>query len=606
MGKDLIQKKRQWPAILVICMGAFLNLTACSQLSEKPAEPALSPVSKTVEDSEKTAVENQADMPSVKMSPQTMYQILLAEMLVQKGNNSAAFGVLYPVAAETRDPKLAERVFQLSMLTYDLSAIKESAKLWRDVSPDEAVAWKASYLMSVREGNIEQGIAFWKRYQALSTNTLAQDLIAASIRVPQTAPAEYGLPFLKAVHQLYPDEPAGIYGLGAAAETYGDYKTAIQYLEKAAPLYQAQADKDDEAFVAAKVYRETNRLLANAYLKSNQAALGLKRLEDYVDEHDDDWLMQERYARLEVKAGFYQRAEKRYLRIIENEPKAYTSKLSVALLRLERDEFASAEKLLVELKDVPQYRSTALYYLGVSAQEQNHLKQAKGYYGLIQSQDYLVDAKLHIAEIDFSTIGLQKTIQNLNAVKASSPEDQIKLYRGKAIFYNLSGEKEKAVEEYNQALALDKNQVELYLMQAMLFYDLEQYDRYEANLKQALSINPNDVDVLNALGYFYAEQKRELDQATELLDKALSLAPDRYYVLDSRGWLAYQKGQYEEAESYLKRALDIQLDDEVLIHLIYTQWRLNKKTAATRLWKKYHSKFPDNQRLQRILLDLSS
>ncbi|MBD3611319.1 MAG: tetratricopeptide repeat protein [Hydrogenovibrio crunogenus] len=341
-------------------------------------------------------------------------------------------------------------------------------------------------------------------------------------------------------------------------------------------------------------------------MKSNQAALGLKRLEDYVDEHDDDWLMQERYARLEVKAGFYQRAEKRYLRIIENEPKAYTSKLSVALLRLERDEFASAEKLLVELQDVPQYRSTALYYLGVSAQEQNHLKQAKGYYGLIQSQDYLVDAQLHIAEIDFSTIGLQKTIQNLNAVKASSPEDQIKLYRGKAVFYNLSGEKEKAIEEYSQALAIDQNQVELYLMQAMLFYDLKQFDRYETNLKKALSINPNDVDVLNALGYFYAEQNRELDQATELLDKALSLAPDRYYVLDSRGWLAYQKGQYKEAESYLKRALDIQLDDEVLIHLIHTQWRLNKKTAATRLWKKYHSKFPDNQRLQRILLDLSS
>jgi len=606
MGKILIQKKRQWLAVFVISLGLFLNLTACSQLAEKPSEPAMLPDSKAVEDSSETAIESQADTPSAKMSPQTMYQILLAEMLVQKGKNSAAFGVLYPVAAETRDRKLVERVFQLSMLTYDLSAIKESAKLWRDVSPDEAVAWKASYLMSVREGNVQQGIAFWKRYQALSTNTLAQDLIAASIRVPQTAPAEYGLSFLTALHQLYPKEPAGIYGLGSAAETYGDYPTAIQYLEQAASLYEKQVENDEESYVAAKVYREANRLLANAYLKSNQAALGLKRLENYVDDYRDDWLMQERYARLEVKAGFYQRAEKRYLRIIENEPKAYTSKLSVALLRLDRDEFNSAEKFLKELKEVPQYRSTALYYLGISAQEQNHLKQAKGYYELIQSNDYLVDAKLHIAEIEFSTIGLKQTIQNLDAVKTTAPEDQIKLYRGKAIFYNLSGEKEKAIEEYDQALKIDKNQVELYLMQAMLFYDLGQFDRYEANLKQALSINQNDVDVLNALGYFYAEQKRELELATKLLDRALSLAPSRYYVLDSRGWLAYQKGQYEEAESYLKRALEIQLDDEVLIHLIHTQWRLNKKEAATRLWKKYHSKFPDNQRLQRILLDLSS
>jgi tetratricopeptide (TPR) repeat protein len=316
--------------------------------------------------------------------------------------------------------------------------------------------------------------------------------------------------------------------------------------------------------------------------------------------------MQERFARLEVKAGYFDEAEKRYLRIVENEPKAYTSKLSVALLRLERDDYAGADSLLKDLQGIPQYRSTANYYLGLSAQEQGQLEDAISYYKRINTSDYLVDAKLHIAEIEFSKIGLERTIENLEAIQSDQPEDQVKILRGKAIFYNIAGEKQKAIDEYQQAIDIDDQRADLYLMQSMLYYDLKQFDAYEENLEKALAINPNDVDALNALGYFFVEQGRDLDRAQQLLDKALALAPNRFYVLDSRGWLAYQQGDYEEAESYLKQALAIQMDGEVLLHLIQTEWKLGKKDVAAELWNAHHEKFPENEALQQILQKLSS
>lgn len=608
---SLIHKTIRKSWVWGVCLAGVFQLTACSQFpKEEATTPESTPVEQSTEETAQTP-EAEAEVPPVKvpsaeMEPETMYKIMVGEMLVQKGQRASAFGVLYPVAKKTRDPGLAERVFQLSMATYDLNAIQEAAKLWRDVSPDKAMAWKASYLISVREGKVGEALEFWQRYRALSDVSLEQDLIATAIRVTQAAQPTYGLEFLSGLKDLYPDEPAAVFGLGSAAEGYRVYDVAISNLEDASQRYKKRWKQNEDDFTAEKLYRESNHLLANAYLKSNQALLGLKRLSPYINENTDDWLMQERFARLEVKAGYFDEAEKRYLRIVENEPKAYTSKLSVALLRLERDDYAGADSLLKDLQGIPQYRSTANYYLGLSAQEQGHLEDAISYYKRINTSDYLVDAKLHIAEIEFSKIGLERTIENLEAIQSEQPEDQVKILRGKAIFYNIAGEKQKAIDEYQQAIDIDDQRADLYLMQSMLYYDLKQFDAYEENLEKALAINPNDVDALNALGYFFVEQGRDLDRAQQLLDKALALAPNRFYVLDSRGWLAYQQGDYEAAEAYLKQALSIQMDGEVLLHLIQTEWKLGKKDVAAELWNAHHEKFPENEALQQILQKLSS
>jgi len=141
-------------------------------------------------------------------------------------------------------------------------------------------------------------------------------------------------------------------------------------------------------------------------------------------------------------------------------------------------------------------------------------------------------------------------------------------------------------------------------MQAMLFYDLSLFEQYEANLKQALDIDGDDVEILNALGYFYAEQKRELAYAQQLLEKALLLAPNRYYILDSRGWLAYQQGRYQEAESYLRQAFKLQVDEEVLVHLIQTLWKMERFKEAKKLWVDYKDQFPQNEVLQSLIINL--
>ncbi|MBN2606439.1 MAG: tetratricopeptide repeat protein [Thiotrichales bacterium] len=538
--------------------------------------------------------------------PDVMYKVMVAELLIKRDQASAAYPLMYSAAQESKDPGLAERAFQLSMTTFNLQAIEDATNLWREVEPNKALPWKASYLMSVRAGDINTAMAQWNHYKTLSGAPIESVLIETGLKVSQSADRAKGLEFLTKLKDTYPKEPASYFALGLASVNYGAYRQAIPVLEKSADLYQKGngSTSSEDSIDPEKINREIYLLLATAYLKSSQPELGMEKVHPYLDDHEEDWELQEKFARLEVKAGRFADAEKRYLKVLEHEPKAFTSRLSVALLQLERKDYKDAISNLKQLRQLPEYRSTANYYLGLASQGQGEFKQAVKYYQSVKTTDYYLDAQLHIAEIRFPDVGLERTLEILNSLQARNDDQRVKLYRAQAIFYKLAGEKQKAINMYSAALQLQPENVTVLLSQAMIYYDLKQYKSYVSNIKRSLKVEPDNIEALNALAYFYVERNEHLDEAEKLLKKALTLAPDEYYILDSRGWLYYQQGKYEQAESDLKRAFSMEKDDEVLIHLIKVKWKLGKQDDAKNLWNQYHRNFPENTELQGLIIQL--
>ena len=604
MGKDLTKIAQIKTVVLALLGLNLIGLSGCGQLTTKPVTASESTADASTGDATTLTTSDKMELNDINLSPEDMYRVLLAEMLVVKGDVASGFKLMNQVAVKTRQPKLAERSFKLSMATYDLKAIDSAATLWREVSPEEPLAWKASYIMQARNGKIEEAVSSWQSFQTLSSKDVEHDLMETAVRLTQAVQPENGMAFLQRLHQVFPQNLVMNYALGMAAESYRYFDVAIEQLDHTLQKLPKSEAAVIDVELKKQLFRESHHLLASAYLNSGQSEIGLVRLDGFLQNHPQDWQFQELYARMEVKVGRFELAEARYLKVVENEPDANTSKLSAALLMLEREAYQQAEALLKELASELPYRSSALYYLGLAAQRQQHFDQAKQYYQQITTRDYLLDARLHIAEIDFPKIGLTKTLAALDAISVTDVADQVKLLQAKAMFNNKAGEKQAAIALYDQAIALQDQKVALYLMQAMLFYELSLYEQYESNLKRALAIDGDDVEVLNALGYFYAEQKRELGFAQQLLEKALTLAPNRFYILDSRGWLAYQQGHYQEAETFLSQAFKLQVDEEVLIHLIQALWKLERYEDAKKLWVDYRDKFPQNKVLQSIIVDL--
>jgi tetratricopeptide (TPR) repeat protein len=69
-----------------------------------------------------------------------------------------------------------------------------------------------------------------------------------------------------------------------------------------------------------------------------------------------------------------------------------------------------------------------------------------------------------------------------------------------------------------------------------------------------LKKNPEHAPTLNYLGYMWAEAGKNLDQAHEMLVRAVGHDPDNGAYVDSLGWVYYRLGDLDQAEKYLTDA----------------------------------------------------
>jgi tetratricopeptide (TPR) repeat protein len=76
----------------------------------------------------------------------------------------------------------------------------------------------------------------------------------------------------------------------------------------------------------------------------------------------------------------------------------------------------------------------------------------------------------------------------------------------------------------------------------------------EKALRELLQKDPADATALNYLGYMLAENGERLDEAVDLVQRALKVDPGNPSFLDSLGWAYYQQGKLDLADPALSEA----------------------------------------------------
>ena len=108
----------------------------------------------------------------------------------------------------------------------------------------------------------------------------------------------------------------------------------------------------------------------------------------------------------------------------------------------------------------------------------------------------------------------------------------------------------------------------------------------EKYFKLALKLDPNDAFTLNYLGYWWADENRNLDQAIELIIKAVSLEPSSGYFADSLGWVFFKMGEYDKAVEWLEKAIQLTPTDPIIAdHLGDAYWKTGRFIEAKYKWK---------------------
>ena len=110
-------------------------------------------------------------------------------------------------------------------------------------------------------------------------------------------------------------------------------------------------------------------------------------------------------------------------------------------------------------------------------------------------------------------------------------------------------------------------------------------DLAESDLRQIISVQPDNAAAINALGYTLADMTERYDEAERLILQAYGLQPEDASIIDSMGWISYRLGRLHEAEGYLREAWKTMRNAEIAAHLGEVLWTSGQKDEAQSLWK---------------------
>ena len=127
------------------------------------------------------------------------------------------------------------------------------------------------------------------------------------------------------------------------------------------------------------------------------------------------------------------------------------------------------------------------------------------------------------------------------------------------------------------------------------------YDEADLDFRRAMELNPRQPEVLNYLGYSLVERRKNLDEALELINKAVGIEPDSGYIVDSLAWAYFTLGRYEEALEPMERASVLEpVDPVVTDHLGDVYWMNGRKREAEFQWHRALSYGPEEKEAVRI------
>ncbi len=179
---------------------------------------------------------------------------------------------------------------------------------------------------------------------------------------------------------------------------------------------------------------------------------------------------------------------------------------------------------------------------------------------------------------------LSQTPQSSDA--RSSPVQPFRLYQLIGNLHRYNGACDAAIPYYLEAERL-RPQTVLTMRGLAICYeqtsnDIEAERLFRAVLEQA----PDDALTLNYLGYWWADDGRQLDEAIELIKKAVALRPSSGFYADSLGWVYYRLGQMDEAIEWLETAIQLAPTDAIISdHLADAYWAVGRRLEASYKWQ---------------------
>ncbi|MEO8011498.1 MAG: tetratricopeptide repeat protein, partial [Dokdonella sp.] len=488
------------------------------------------------------------------------------------------------------DPAISEQATRLALAVKDVALAQSALARWRQLTPDALGVAQANASLALASGDENLAYAELQGLAARPLQTPWRAVVQVLASAPDKAMAVRLLVRLATPERLGKLDTNWI-ALSQLATRLGDSAVAERLAESAVSRFKSA---DAYAWSAKLALDRGDKILAR-----NQYELALNT-------EPANLRMRSAYAALLGDSGDNRGAARVLSGGAQNDV-TYGARAAYAARAEDTSILAALYREMQASKD--QRSGKRLFLLGQVAEILERPKEALGWYLEVTERDERwFDAGTRIVVVN-DEIGdvaaAQSRITILRQTVSSDPGALGDLYLLEASLLTQKTRASEALAVYARGLEQLPDDSRLLYARAMLKIDGGDIGGAETDLRQIMSVEPDNADALNALGYTLADRTTRLDEAKQLIERALALKPDEAAIIDSLGWVNYRLGNLEEAARLLRKAFEINADAEIAAHLGEVLWVKGERDEARRIWAEASKQAPENKVLIEAIQRLS-
>ena len=543
----------------------FALLTACTSVPEIDSSPITPAPNDSIESQE------QALAPTKPFDEDSLYQILVADVALTRGQFKTALENYLAQARETRDAGIIRLTNSIAAHQGDAGAIMESAQLWVEVEPNHAAAHRAAL----------QAFALHKRpFEALeqaswlyrNENDVEAFLAVTAINegnkqalIPRLMEAYRALP-------LEPDQQATAeLAVAILFRELGDLDSALstgRYFLTLAP------DNQRGLLLLAQLLHQQDRVAEASAL-----------LADALQRQPDDRNLRLQYARFLTLLDRPKAILQFELLRAQNADDQQINFL-LGLLYLNQGDQELATSLFQQASRDPNMRADAQYHLATITERNGDFAAALEHYQQVKFGRNYLSAASRATILLANGYGIDQARAYLQTLRRQQPNQTSELIRLESNLLVSNNQSDQAIALLSSGLQANPSDANLLYARSMVAELQNNFALAEQDLRALLAQDADNPTALNALGYTMILHTDRSEEAYRLIKRAYLLNPGDPAIIDSMGWVLFVMGKAEEALPYLQKAMAILPDPEIAAHLGEVQWFLGDRQAALQSWQR--------------------
>ena len=523
-------------------------------------------------------------LPGVDLSPELLYKMMMAEIALQRGLPQEAVQSLLEIARATGDPRVAQRATEVAWNARMLKEGLEAASLWLKADPQSGQARQVVTALLVSQERLTDAQAPLEQWLAADKPNAGRNFVQIAQLLARHKDKKAAFDLLRGLARPYNGIADVRLAVAQAAWNANDVNAALA--ESRAAL-----DITPDLELAALFHAQA--------LQRRSSAESMTYLDDYLKRYPKAKDARLAYARLLASEKRQADARQQFELLVQEAPNSPEIAMAVGLLAMQTNDYDAAEKHFKGALAAGHKEPDAIWLLlGQVYEERKNYDEALKWYAGVTAGERYVGAQARYANVLLKQGKLDEARKHLQAIQPRDNAQRIQLVQAEANLLREAQAYSDAYELLGKSLEGAPESVDLLYDQAMIAEKLDRMDVMERNLRKVMEIQPEHAHAYNALGYTFADRNQRLPEARKLIEKALELAPQDGYIIDSLGWVLFRMGQTREAVEHLRRAFKLRPEAEVGAHLGEVLWVDGKRDEAQKIWTDMLKESPGNDILQ--------